>query len=267
MADLKIRPHAPDADGRVLDITPESAGWRYVGFSVHHCKEGQGFRHSLKDRETCLVILSGRAAVKVDDMDFGVIGERNSVFDDVAPYAVYAPADALCDVKAVTDLEVAICTAPGWSKLEPRLIEPSAIGMDERGSGSNTRFVRNVLPETEPADSLLIAEVITPSGNWSSYPPHKHDSDDVPSESALEETYYYRMNPVQGFGFQRVYTDDRSIDEAVCVEDGDVVMVPKGYHPVGSPHGYDMYYLNVMAGPKRTWLIHNDPAHEWIVKR
>jgi 5-deoxy-glucuronate isomerase len=126
--------------------------------------------------------------------------------------------------------------------------------------------VRNILPETEATESLLIAEVITPGGNWSSYPPHKHDRLAEPEESALEEIYYHRLNPTQGFAFQRVYTDDRSLDETVCVEDGDVVLVPRGYHPVGAPHGYDLYYLNVMAGPKRTWIFNNDPAHAWITK-
>ncbi len=267
MSGLRIRPTEPNDSGCILNITPESAGWRYVGFSIHSCSEGQTIRHSVRDRETCFVILAGRAQFRVDARDFGQIGSRTGVFDDEAPYAFYAPADAVCEIQASTSLELAICTAPGWSRIEPRIIIPADIGVEDRGSGSNRRFVRNVLPETEPADSLLIAEVITPAGNWSSYPPHKHDSDNLPAESALEETYYYRMNPPQGFGFQRVYTDDRSLDETLCVEDGDVVMVPRGYHPVGAAHGYDMYYLNVMAGPRRTWLINNDPAHEWMLKR
>jgi len=107
---------------------------------------------------------------------------------------------------------------------------------------------------------------VTPSGHWSSYPPHKHDTAADGEETALEETYYHRLDPPQGFAFQRVYTDDRSLDETVCVEDGDVVMVPEGYHPVGAPHGYTLYYLNVMAGPERRWIFRNDPAHAWIVK-
>jgi 5-deoxy-glucuronate isomerase len=135
-----------------------------------------------------------------------------------------------------------------------------------RGSGTNTRHVRNILPQTEPADSLLVVEVITPGGHWSSYPPHKHDTATPGEETALEETYYHRLQPSQGFAVQRVYTDDRSLDETVSVADGDVVMVPRGYHPVGAPLGYDLYYLNVMAGPQRRWIFRNDPAHEWIVQ-
>jgi 5-deoxy-glucuronate isomerase len=111
-----------------------------------------------------------------------------------------------------------------------------------------------------------VVEVITPAGHSSSYPPHKHDDEQPPLETQLEETYYHRLNPPQGFAFQRVYTDDRSLDEAMAVEDHDVVMVPRGYHPVVAPHGYDLYYLNVMAGPHRHWVFRNDPAHEWMLK-
>ena len=136
-----------------------------------------------------------------------------------------------------------------------------------RGKDTNTRYVRNILPETETADSLLVVEVVTPGGHWSSYPPHKHDTASPAQETVLEETYYHRLQPPQGFAIQRVYTDDRSLDETVSVEDGDVVMVPRGYHPVGAPHGYDLYYLNVMAGPERRWVFRNDPAHEWIVRK
>ena len=116
-------------------------------------------------------------------------------------------------------------------------------------------------------DHLLVVEVVTPASHSSSYPPHKHDIEAPPSETQLEETYYHRLNPPQGFAFQRVYTDDRSLDEACAVEDHDVVMVPRGYHPVVAPHGYDLYYLNVMAGPNRFWVFRNDPAHEWMLQK
>lgn len=108
--------------------------------------------------------------------------------------------------------------------------------------------------------------MFTPEGNWSSYPPHKHDQDHLPEESYLEETYYHKINPVHGFAVQRVYTDDRSLDETMIVKNGDAVLVPKGYHPVSAPPGYELYYLNVMAGPVRTWKFKNDPEHEWILQ-
>ena len=113
---------------------------------------------------------------------------------------------------------------------------------------------------------MLVVEVITPSGNWSSYPPHKHDRDNLPFESQLEETYYHRINPEQGYVVQRVYNDNKTLDENISAKDRSVVLVPEGYHPVGVPHGYKSYYLNVMAGPKRIWKFHNDPDHEWITE-
>jgi 5-deoxy-glucuronate isomerase len=264
---LRVRPHAPGPDGCVLDITPASAGWGHVGFKVCKLAAGQAARGGEAGREACLVALSGTVDIEVAGERFAGVGGRGSVFEDAAPGAVYAPAGAAYAVTAVTDAEVAICTAPGAAGRPPRRIDAEHMSREVRGQGTNTRYVRNILPETEPADSLLVVEVITPGGHWSSYPPHKHDRDVAQEESQLEETYYHRLKPPQGFAVQRVYTDDRSLDETVSVEDGDVVMVPRGYHPVGAPHGYDLYYLNVMAGPKRTWIFRNDPAHDWIMRR
>jgi 5-deoxy-glucuronate isomerase len=193
-----------------------------------------------------------------------VIGERASVFEGM-PWSVYLPAHSSYSVEAATDCEFAVCSAPGTGKLPARVIAPGDVETLTRGKGSNTRHVRNILSETAAAESLLVVEVITPAGNWSSYPPHKHDRDALPEESYLEETYYHRLSPPQGFALQRVYTDDRSLDETLAVGDRDVVLVPRGYHPVGAPHGYDLYYLNVMAGPRRTWRFHNDPNHAWML--
>lgn len=268
MSDLLVKPHPRDAEGCVLAVTPESAGWRHVGFEVFHLRAGEILTRRLKDREVCVVPLAGSAAVAAGDESFARVGGRASPFDG-KPQAVYLPADTPFTVTPAGDgeLEVALCSAPGKpGRLKPRLIADDKVSFEERGQGTNRRLVSNILPETEPADSLLVVEVITPGGNWSSYPPHKHDRDALPEESSLEETYYHRLNPKQGFAFQRVYTDDRAIDQTMTVEDGDCVMVPRGYHPVGAPHGYDLYYLNVMAGPKRQWCFRNDPAHDWIVK-
>jgi 5-deoxy-glucuronate isomerase len=267
MANLRVRPTAPDDCGRIIDITPASAGWSYVGFEVRQLAPGRRVDFEFEGREACLLVLSGLCDIEAAGERFAGVGGRGSVFDSEAPGAVYVPAGGAIAILAVTDAEVAVCTAPGSGAGAPRLIAPSQMSRETRGTGTNQRHVRNILPETEPAESLLIAEVITPAGHWSSYPPHKHDADTPPQETALEETYYHRLNPPQGFAFQRVYTDDRSLDETVCVEDGDVVMVPRGYHPVGAPHGYDLYYLNVMAGPRRQWIFRNDPAHAWIAAR
>ena len=264
---LRVRPHPPAPDGSVLRITPESAGWAHVGFEVVRLAPGQSHQGGSADREACLVILTGNADVRAGELDLRNLGNRSSVFEDMPPAAVYVPAGGDFSVQALTDVELAIGTAPGAPGEAPRLIDPACMSREVRGQGTNQRFVRNILPETEPADSLLVVEVITPGGHWSSYPPHKHDTATEGEETALEETYYHRLNPPQGFAVQRVYTDDRSIDETISVEDGDVVMVPRGYHPVGAPHGYDSYYLNVMAGPRRNWIFRNDPAHDWIVRK
>ena len=264
---LRVRPTAPDAEGRVLAITPESAGWNYVGFEVRRLGAGCEAVLTSAGKETCVVVLTGTVDVQVDDMTFPKLGGRKSVFDDAPPGAVYAPAGSHIHLQACGEAEIAVCTAPATAAGRPRAISGEQMTQEVRGEGTNRRFVRNVLPETEPAERLLVVEVITPGGHWSSYPPHKHDTQAPPAETQLEETYYHRLNPPQGFAFQRVYTDDRSLDETVCVEDGDAVLVPRGYHPVGAPHGYDLYYLNVMAGPVRRWIFRDDPAHAWIKRR
>lgn len=265
MTSFLVKPHERDADGGVLSVTPESAGWKYVGFEVCQLDPGGSLSRDTGSREVCLVLLAGKARIAGGGQDFGVVGERSSPFGG-KPWSVYVPAGTGFDVTAETKLELAICSAPGSGKYPARLIGPDLLTTETRGEGTNQRFVCNILPEDQPAESLLVVEVITPGGNWSSYPPHKHDSDIPGTETQLEETYYHRLNPEQGFAFQRVYTDDRSIDETMAVENGDCVMVPRGYHPVGAPHGYDLYYLNVMAGPERAWKFANDPAHDWIVR-
>ena len=255
-------------EGRdIVTVTPQSAGWKYVGFSAHRLKAGERVQPDLPGREVCIVVLAGRATVTAGAHTWRNLGERASVFDDKPPCAVYAPDGAGVTVEAITEAEIGIASAPGGSTLSARLIEPATMKRSVRGKGANTRYVCDILPQSEPAASLLVVEVRTPSGHSSSYPPHKHDRDSVPEESFLEETYYHRLDPPQGFAFQRVYTDDRSLDETMAVENHDVVMVPRGYHPVVVPYGYESYYLNVMAGPKRVWHFHNDPAHEWMLSR
>ncbi|MBL9069714.1 MAG: 5-deoxy-glucuronate isomerase [Sphingopyxis sp.] len=261
---LLVRPHAPDDDGTLLDITPESAGWKYVGFRIVRLTAGARYNHVEDGREACLVILTGTVSVDAGGEHFGDIGGRDTVFDGAAT-SVYVPAGHRYTIEAASDAEIAICTAPGTGMGAVRLIRSDTV--EVRGQGTNTRHVRNILSDADEAESLLVVEVVTPGGHWSSYPPHKHDRDAFPEETFLEETYYHRLSPPQGFAFQRVYTDDRDIDETMAVEDGDVVMVPRGYHPVGAPHGYDLYYLNVMAGPRRNWVFRNDPAHDWIVRQ
>ena len=264
MPKLLVRPTSKS--GRVAHITPESAGWTYVGFDLWKLPASEVASGETGEREVCLVFVTGMGSVTAGGQDLGVLGDRSTPFEG-KPWSVYVPQGSSWSVRAESAVELAVCSAPGLGGgLPVRVIRPDDVSQEVRGKGSNTRHVTNILPEGEPADSLLVVEVITPAGNTSSYPPHKHDQDDLPSESYLEETYYHRLNPPQGFGFQRVYTDDRSLDEAMAIEDGDVVMVPKGYHPCATCHGYDLYYLNVMAGPTRTWKFHNAVEHEWLLK-
>jgi 5-deoxy-glucuronate isomerase len=249
----------------IVSVTPKSAGWRYVSFSAHLLTPDDSLSFYDETKELCAVVLTGTVSAKTDGLTWNEIGGRKSVFEDAAPYAVYVPPCTKLTITAKTDSEIAVASAPAKGEMPARLIEPASMGLSERGKGANTRYVRDILPQDQPAESLLVVEVKTPSGNSSSYPPHKHDVDNIPVESLLEETYYHRIDPPQGFVFQRVYSDSRDIDESMAVEDRDVVLVPRGYHPVVVPHGYQSYYFNVMAGPKRVWHFHNDPAHEWIL--
>ncbi|MBV1909183.1 MAG: 5-deoxy-glucuronate isomerase [Kangiellaceae bacterium] len=267
MSYLHSRPEKKDEQGCIQNITPESAGWDYVGFEVHQLVPGQQKVFISNKQETCMVIVSGNGDVTAGIESWANLGERATVFEHKAPYSVYTPPGEKITVKANTALEIAICKAPAVGKYPTRLIKPEDCEYQLRGTGTNQRHVCNILFGNMEAEKLLVVEVITPDGNWSSYPPHKHDSDNLPNESALEETYYHKLNPTQGFAFQRVYTDDRSIDETISVENNSVVMVPEGYHPVGTPHGYELYYLNVMAGPTREWVFKNDPAHDWIMNK
>ena len=257
-------PAAPRADGVRHHITPENAGWTYVGFESRLLGAGEKVTLHREEREICVVFLSGKGRVTSGDFDSGVVGERENVFAG-PPWSVYAPPRHVVAVAAETDCEVAICSAPATGKFSARVIAPKDVETADRGKGANLRHIRNILPENAAAESLLVVEVITPGGHWSSYPPHKHDKDDLPRQSLLEETYYHRVNPSQGFAIQRVYTDERDLDETILVSDRDVVLVPRGYHPVCAAHGYDLYYLNVMAGPTRIWRFHNDPAHAWLM--
>lgn len=264
MSKLLSRPAGES--GLVQKITPERAGWGYVGFEVHDLEPGGTLSGETGDREVCLVLIAGRADVTAGGRTFADIGGRMSPFEGKKPHSVYIPAGGgSWGVTARTRLELAVCSSPGGGDYAARYIGPDDVGYEQRGTGSNVRHVYNVLPEGEPAHSLLVVEVITPPGNWSSYPSHKHDTDDPPHETYLEETYYHRLNPAGGFALQRVYTDDRSLDEAMAVHDRDVVMVPKGYHPVGAPHGFELYYLNVMAGPVRQWRFRFDPNQQHLL--
>jgi 5-deoxy-glucuronate isomerase len=236
-------------------VTPESAGWKYVGFEVATAS----FEGATGERELCIVVLSGGCTIQSEHGSWTLDGRADPFSGP--PDAAYLPPAT----RYVLDGggEVALCSAPATNGAPARVL-PSAVP-ETRGHGNHERTILPILMGGEAADSLLVSETRTPAGHWSSYPPHKHDRDAMPEESLLEETYYHRISPPQGFALQRVYTDDGTLDETVVVRDGDTVLVPRGYHTVSAPPGYDLYYLNVMAGPVREWAVANDPDHEWTL--
>jgi 5-deoxy-glucuronate isomerase len=240
----RIRSHATDDGGTLVRVE-----MRYVGFEALRLS-GRVERRE-EERETCVVLLSGHASL----LGLGEAA-RPTPFDG-PPVALYVPPRVSWWAEGAGELGV--CTAPAQGTLEPRLLDSPELLT--RGEGAEERYIANILMESEPAESLLVTEVVTPAGHWSSYPPHKHDTDDMPNEALLEETYYHRLRGGSGFAFQRVYTDDGSLDEGVVVQDGDVVLVPRGYHPVAGDVRSDLYYLNVMAGPVRAWRVTVAPGY------
>jgi 5-deoxy-glucuronate isomerase len=266
MVDLLRKPSG--TTGKVHDVTPENAGWGYVGFGLYLLQPGETAAEATGDREVILVLVEGKAQLTAAGQDWGILGDRMDVFEKTPPHCLYVPNASDWRAVATTACTLAVCSAPGKSGHKAARLGPEGIQLTQRGIGANTRFVNNIAMEAlDVADSLLVTEVFTPQGNWSSYPSHRHDEDDFPRMTYLEETYYMRLNPAQGFGIQRVYTEDGSLDETMAVKNHDVTLVPKGHHPCSAPYGYEMYYLNVMAGPRRNWRFQNDPDHDWIYQR
>jgi 5-deoxy-glucuronate isomerase len=257
---IKSRPLAPDSSGVLIEVTPESAGWEFIRFSVRRLQPHERWTSRTDGDECCLVLLSGWCTVTVDDGASEALGPRETVFASY-PHAFYVPRGRRFTVEARDRSEIAECRAPSDKPLQPRLIRPGDCGFEIRGGGNATRQIVDILPPPFPADRLMICEVFTPSGNWSSYPPHKHDVDNPPGEVDLEETYYYRMSDPLGYGFQRLYTADGRFDETVKVEDGDLVLIRDGYHPFVTAFGYDAYYLNVLAGTRRSMAASDDPRY------
>jgi len=266
MADLLVKPSG--TSGKVHDVTPDSAGWGYVGFALHRLRPGDRVGDQTGNREVVLVLVEGKAHIQAAGQDWGEMGERMSVWEKVPPHAIYVPNGTDWSAEATTDCTLAVCSAPGKGGHEAQRLGPEGITLTARGKGTNTRYINNIcMEDRETCDSLLVTEVFTPAGHWSSFPSHRHDEDDFPNITYLEETYYHRIAPDNGFGIQRVYTEDGELDETMAVRDGDVVLVPKGHHPCAAVYGFEMYYLNVMAGPLRKWRFKFDPAVEWIAER
>ncbi len=258
---LRVRPRGDESDV-VLSLSRQEAGWKYISFKVLHLSAGQVFDDSTEDEEIGLVVLSGRITVDSSEGIWRDIGRRSTVFEG-NPFVVYLPPSSRFNLTAETEAWVARAGALAVTGAEAYLVTPDDIVEETRGHGNATRLIRHVLEADRPAEHLFLVECITPPGNWSSYPPHKHDTENYPTETYLEETYYHRIHPATGFGFQRIYSASRDIDEILLIEDGTLVLVPRGYHPAVFAPGYTGYYLNVMAGPIREWRFTDDPDHAW----
>jgi 5-deoxy-glucuronate isomerase len=266
MTTLHMRPTGEN--GKIHDVTPASAGWEYVGFGLYRLRPGETATETTGNAEAILVLVEGKASIAAAGQEFGEVGARMDVFEREPPHALYVPNGCEWSACATTDCTLAVCTAPGRGGHPARIIGPRGITAARRGLGTNARFIHAIaMEERDVADSLLVTEVYTPQGHWSSYPPHRHDEDDFPRMTYLEETYYHRLNPPSGFGIQRVFTEDGAIDQTISVGNHDVVLVPRGHHPCAAPYGYEMYYLNVMAGPLRKWRYANHPDFDWIARR
>jgi 5-deoxy-glucuronate isomerase len=261
-----------DERGRVA-VDPARASWRYLSFRTVRLDEHQSIDVGGAGHETAIVNLFGGDAV-VQEPDEGpvVLGGRTSVFDAL-PSACYLPAGHTAQLTATKranriQTTVAIAEAPTRpdlsGRLEPVWIRPEDVRVEIRGAGNATRQINHIITPDFPADRLEVVEVLTPSGNWSSWPPHKHDVDDMPTEAVLEEVYYYRFERPEAWGVQRLYRADRSRDGLWEVRSGDVVLVTDGYHPFTAAHGDDAYYLNALAGDRRTMACSFDPDFEWV---
>jgi 5-deoxy-glucuronate isomerase len=245
-------------------VDPGSASWRFLSFRVERLRDGEQVSRHTGGEEVVLVPLGGRCAVESGG-DRWELGERPSVFNGM-PWALYLPRDTDYTLSALGDVEVAVSGALAEEQLEPRLVTPQDVEIEVRGSGNATRQINHIIKPEFPAQRLLVVEVFTPAGNWSSYPPHKHDEDHPPGEVVLEEVYYYRtqIEPPGAFAVQRLYSPRHGLDLTETVRDGDIMLVPHGYHTTAAAHGYDLYYLNGLAGERRSMAAADDPLLAWI---
>lgn len=260
---LLVRPQNEQVKGlhRPIHVTPETAGWQYVSFTVYHLSTGQVLEGTADGRETAVIVLYGAGEAKLNGQPLGLVGERLSVFEEKAPYTLYLSDNGSYQIRCSSEtMEVALASAPATERSFPaRLVTPQDVSIELRGEGNTLRRIQHLLDIDQEAGRLILVEVYTPAGNWSSFPPHKHDRENPPYEAYLEETYYHHVQPDDGWALQRVYRPGE-FDETVAVHDGDLVLVLKGYHIVGALPGCNLYYLNVMAGPNRVWNYQVDPA-------
>lgn len=255
--------------GEFCRVRTADAGWDYLNMSAMRLNAGETFTHNTGNCENAIVILGGVCNIKTSDGDFKHVGRRPNVFSGM-PYALYLSRNKDFEIEAVTDgLEFASCWVPTDQDFPTQLVTPEMSKIEIRGGANVTRQINGILSPGFNCHRLVVVEVYTPSGNWSSYPPHKHDvhredEDGNILEADLEEIYFYKIDNPNGYAYQRVYNDDRSIDGLMKPEHHDAVLVPEGYHPVVSAPGYNTYYLNFLAGSAQSLANSDDPDYTWV---
>jgi 5-deoxy-glucuronate isomerase len=240
-----------------------------LNFARLYLGSSKSYATHSRDQEIVIVILGGTCNIKIANKTFENIGKRKNVFQG-APYAVYVPCNHRVEIKSNEDceLEAAICYASSNLQTEPYLILPQEVIKGKWGASNFSRTYHKILTEesNRPAQRLIVGETYTPSGNWSTFPPHKHEVDNLPEEAYMEEIYFFKVDPVEGFGLAKHYTDDRSIDSVYTVKNDAILLMPKGYHTVVSAPGYITYYLWVLAGNHRRQAPVADPSLRWVSK-
>ncbi len=244
--------------GRIDDF-----GYEYLSFETRKLAPYQRFSGDTGGRELALVMLGGHCAVESSEGAWSRVGGRDHVFAG-RPHTLYLPVGTRFELTAATACDIVFCYCRATERHPARLVTPDQVRVEVRGGGNATRQINHMLTPEFPAHRLLVVEVFTPAGNWSSYPPHKHDVHNPPHEVDLEEIYYYRIDRPEGYAIQRVYTADRRLDATLTVRDGEMVLIPEGYHPVVAAHGYNVYYLNALAGSARSMAASDDPAYAWV---
>jgi len=262
---MKYRVKWSEKQGYSELVKPGDGDLKLTWFGMLSLASGQKYMVSAPDRETALVLLKGAAVVCGPGLAAEKIGPRADVVG-TKPWTVMLPPGQTYEIEATADLELAVCQAPSKRKGEPCVIGPEAVKDVTIGRDNWQRRALIMVDEKVAADYLFIGEAFVPSGNWASFPPHRHDFDALPDEVDMEEIYYFRFDRPQGFGIQKVYTDNRSLDETFTVTQHDTALVPEGYHPVVVAPGYTMYYLWVMAGKNRRFLSRIDPDHRWLLQ-
>ena len=249
--------------GKSEIFTMEDSYCQNVEIDMVKLEYGQTKTYSESDKEYGLIILGGKCTVTGKDFNYENIGDRKTVFDGNAT-GVYIPRNTQFTITGVGEVSIAVAKCPSNKDHKPVLIKPEDVIAKDLGKPGWQRHAMFVLDERVEADQIYIGECWIEGGQWSSYPPHKHDDDNMPLEAATEEIYYFEFDKPQGFGIQKVYTMEGDIDETYTVMSGDAVEIEKGYHPYHSAPGYDSYYLWIMAGKDRGFFMTTDPDHKWL---